>query len=108
MVLNSPVIDRIIVALDAKGPIDTALDVIKVASETAASMGNNVEDNVAAVKMALIRVLSGPDGELYTEDDILPESVMRDIVDIMNTGLVEQLVRFFTLKQCSFLRCGCF
>jgi hypothetical protein len=99
------IVDSIIVALDAKGPIDTALEVIRIASETAATLGSDVEDNVAAVKTALIKVLSGPDGELYTQDDILPESVMRDIVDILNTTMVEQLVRFFTQGK---KRCSCF
>lgn len=102
---NSSIVDSIIVALDAKGPIDTALDVIRIASETAAKMGSDVEENVDAVKTALIKILSGPDGELYTHDDILPESVMRDIVDVLNTNLVEQLVRFFTKGK---KLCPCF
>jgi hypothetical protein len=101
----STIVDSIIVALDARGPIDTALDVIRIASETAATLGSDVDENVAAVKTALIKVLSGPDGELYTQDDILPESVMRDIVDVLNTTMVEQLVRFFTQGK---KRCSCF
>jgi hypothetical protein len=95
--------DSIIIALDAKGPINTALEVIRVATKTASKMSNNVEDNTKAVKGALITILSGPDGELYTKDDLLPESVMRDIIDIMNTGLVDQLVEFFTTSR-SFIK----
>ena len=91
--------DSIIIALDAKGPINTALEVIRVATKTASKMSGNVEDNTKAVKGALITILSGPDGELYTKDDLLPESVMRDIIDIMNTGLVDQLVEFFTTSR---------
>lgn len=98
-IMSANVVDKIIVALDSRGPIDTALEVIRVASNTASKMGPNVEENTKAVKAALIKILSGPDGELYTEDDILPESVMRDIIDILNTGLVDQLVRFFTSQR---------
>lgn len=103
---ESQLVDRIIVELDSRGPIGTAFDVIHIAANAASKMSSNVDDNVEAVKTALIKILSGPDGELYTNDDILPESVMRDIIDIMNTGLVEQIVRFFTSKK--LWRCGCF
>lgn len=91
-------VDNIIVALDSRAP-KTALDTIRIAAETVGKCGDDVKENTRTVKMALIKLLSGPDGELYTEDDILPESVMRDLIDILNTGLVEQLVDLFTQKK---------
>lgn len=103
---NNQLVDRIIVELDSRGPIQTALDVIRIAVDTVSKLSDDVDENVIAVRSALIQVLSGPDGELYTDDDLLPESVMRDIIDILNTGLVEQLVRFLTSKK--LFRCGCF
>lgn len=99
MSVQARIVDAITVALDSRGHIDTALEVIRIASETAGKLGGDVEDNVQSVKMALIKALSGPDGELYSSDDLLPEPVMRDLVDVLNTGLVEQLVKFFTLKK---------
>lgn len=94
--MNSPLVDRIIVSLDAKGRIPTALEVIKIAASAASELSSNTQENVIAVRTALIKILSGPDGELYTEDDVLPERVMRDLVDILHTGMVEQLVEMFS------------
>lgn len=105
--LNNSIVDKVIVALDSHGPISTALEVIQIATKAAASKTGDIEETVQSVRMAIIKVLSGPDGELYTPDDLLPESVMRDLIDVMNTGLVEQLVRFFTLKKKWIGSCAC-
>jgi len=94
--MNSALVDRIIVALDAKGRITTALEVIKIAASAASELSSDTQENAIAVRTALIKILSGPDGELYTEDDVLPEKVMRDLVDILHTGMVEDLVDMFS------------
>jgi len=97
------IVDQIIVTLDARGHIETALEVVQIACSTIVKMRGSssldLEDRVAVVKTALIRILSGPDEELYTPDDMLPEDVMRDLVGLLNSGVLEQLVQLFTAKK---------
>lgn len=102
MSTSSQIIDQILVTLDARGRIETALEVVQIACETLVRMKGSTldsDDRVAVVKAALLRMLSGPDEELYTADDMLPESVMRDLVSLLNSGVLEQLVQMFTAKK---------
>lgn len=103
-------IDAVVGAIDARGSkLKTALDVLRVACDTVKALrhhqGVDPEERVRIVRSALITVLSGPDEELYTPDDVLPASVMRDITALLQTDMFGQLVIFFTQK--SLWRCCC-
>lgn len=102
--MNSAIVDRIIIAIDSRGPIQNAFDVLQVAASAAAEVSSNTRENRVAVRTALIKVLSGPDGELYTDDDVLPEKVMRDLVDILQTDILDRLVDLLSTRLSLYTR----